>query len=74
MLMHDLESLLKQTVLIQMLTDCKSLFDVIVKTCRTVQRRLMTDITSCRQAHESQEIPDIGCVNSKSNLALRQVS
>ncbi len=68
MLKHDLESLLHQTVPMQMPTDCKSLFDVIVKAGRTADRRLMIDIAACRQAYERHEIADIGYINSNYNL------
>ncbi len=69
MLKHDLESLLRRNVPIQMFTDCKSLFDVIVKASRTAERRLIIDIAACREAYERHEIADIGFLRSGFNLA-----
>lgn len=69
MLKHDLEVLLQQPIPIQMLTDSKGLFDVIVKAGKTAERRLMIDIAACRQAYERHEIGDIAFTRSEYNLA-----
>ncbi len=52
-----------------MLTDGKSLFDVIVKSAKTAERRLMIDVAACREAFDRHEIADIGLIRSEYNLA-----
>jgi Reverse transcriptase (RNA-dependent DNA polymerase) len=66
---HDLELLLNQRVPLTILTDSKSLFDVITKSSSTSERRLMIDITAVREAYFKQEISDVGFVRTKNNPA-----
>ena len=69
MLNYDIEQLLNQRIPVQMFTDSKSLFDVIVRASTTSERRLMIDISATRQAYERHEIADIGLISSEYNLA-----
>ncbi len=66
---YDLEQLLDQRIPIQMCTDSKSLFDVIVRASMTSERRLMIDISATREAYERNEIADIGLIASEYNLS-----
>ncbi len=49
MMKHDLEALFRQVIPLQMMTDSKSLFDVILKSTKTAERRLMIDVAACRE-------------------------
>eukprot|EP00171_Calliarthron_tuberculosum_P008498 IDg8498t1 len=69
MLKFDLESMLQQEIPLQIFTDSRSLFDVIVKATKTSERRLMIDVAACREAYERHEIADIGLIRSEHNLA-----
>lgn len=66
---HDLEAMLDRQIPLQMLTDSKSLFDVITKSSNTSERRLMTDIHSVREAYNKFEISDIGFIRTHNNPA-----
>ena len=66
---HDLEEILGQRVPLQMLTDSRSLFDVIVKNSTTAERRLMIDIKDVRESYEQQLISNVGFVRSADNPA-----
>ena len=52
-----------------MLTDSKSLFEVITKSSTTTERRLMIDIKAVREAYGSTLISDVGFVRSHNNPA-----
>ena len=52
-----------------MLTDSKSLFDVITKYSHTAEKRLMIDITSVRDAYNMEEISNVGFVRTAYNPA-----
>ncbi len=52
-----------------MLTDSKSIFDVIVKSSYTSDKRLMIDLASAKQAYKNMEISDIGFIRSEFNCA-----
>ena len=69
LLKYDIEQLLQQRIPIQMFTDSKSLFDVIVRASMSSERRLMIDISATREAYERNEIADIGLIGSEHNLA-----
>ena len=69
LLKYDIEQLLQQRIPLQMFTDSKSLFDVIVRASMTSERRLMIDISATREAYERHEIADIGLIGSEHNLA-----
>ena len=54
---------------VQLLTDSKSLFDVISKGSRTSEKRVMLDIAAAREGFRDKVISDIGFVRSSQNLA-----
>jgi Reverse transcriptase (RNA-dependent DNA polymerase) len=68
-LKHDLQVMLRQAVPLTILTDSKSLFDVITKSSTISERRLMIDITAVRNAYNAQELSDVGFVRTKYNPA-----
>ena len=52
-----------------LMTDSKSLFDIISKVSRTSEKHIMLDIHSVRQAYQAHEISNIGFFRSCDNLA-----
>ena len=66
---HDLEQILDKRIPLQMFTDSKSLFDVIVKNSTTAERRLMIDIKDVRESYEQLKISNVGFVRSEDNPA-----
>jgi hypothetical protein len=61
--------MINRMIPMSMLTDSKGLFDVLVKTSSTQERRLMIDFAAAKQAYDSTEISDIGFIRSMHNLA-----
>ena len=61
--------MLCQKIPLTILTDSKSLFDVITKSSTTSERRLMIDITAVRNAYNDQELSDVGFIRTKYNPA-----
>jgi Reverse transcriptase (RNA-dependent DNA polymerase) len=68
-LKHDLEGLLCQKVPVTILTDSRSLFDVITRNSATSERRLMIDVSATRQAYERHETSDVGFIRTSNNPA-----
>jgi hypothetical protein len=66
---HELSTMLSQRIPISMLTDSKGLFDVLVKSSSTQERRLMIDIAAAKQACDTKEKSDMGFIRSTHNLA-----
>ena len=66
----QIEQALGQPVPMHLLTDSKSLLDIISKGSRTSQKRIMLDIYATRQAYNSNEISNIGFVRSSYKLAM----
>eukprot|EP00171_Calliarthron_tuberculosum_P022791 IDg22791t1 len=52
-LKSDLQRILQRRVALQMLTDSKSLFDIITKCSNSTERRLMIDMEAIREAYQS---------------------
>ena len=65
----QLEKAVSRAVPMHLMTDSKSLFDIISKGSRTSEKRIMLDIHAARQAYQAQEISNIGFVRSCDNLA-----
>ena len=63
------EQALKRSIPMHLLTDSKSLFDMISKGSRSSEKRIMLDIHAARQAYQAKEISNIGFVRSSDNLA-----
>ncbi|CDF33317.1 unnamed protein product [Chondrus crispus] len=68
-LRHDLQKLYGRTIPLQMRTDSKQMFDVIMKASHTSERRLMIDIAAAREAYNENEISNVGLVRSEHNVA-----
>ncbi len=64
----ELSSLLGRKVPLILLTDSKSLFDVISKGSRTSEKRMMLDIAAARERYRRRDIFNIGFVRSSKNL------
>ncbi len=60
---------LERPVPMHLLTDSKSLFDIISKGSRTSENRIVLGIHSARQACQAQEISNIGFVRSDDKIA-----
>ena len=65
----DLQTCLRKKIPIQLLTDSKSLFDVISKDTRTSQKRTNIEIAVAREGFKDRFISDIEFVRSTSNVA-----
>ena len=68
-LRSQLEQALRRGVPMHLLTNSKSVFDIISKGSRTSERRIMLEIHATRQSYQSQEISNIGFVRSNDNFA-----
>jgi Reverse transcriptase (RNA-dependent DNA polymerase) len=65
----DLQEALGMHVPLTILTDSKTLFDVITKASYTQEKRILIDLASAREGYRKLEIDDIGLVSSEENLA-----
>lgn len=65
----ELSTMMGKSVPLQLLTDSKSLFDVISKGSRTSEKRSMLDIAAAREGFRDRLISDIGLVRSGNNIA-----
>ena len=65
----QLQQALRRDVVMHLLTDSKCLFNIIGKSSRTSEKRLMLDISATRQAYKHKQISNIGFVRSERNLA-----
>ena len=68
-LKSQIEHALQQTVTVHLLTDSKSLFDIISRGSRTSEKRIMLDLQAAREGHEGKEISNIGFFRSSKHLA-----
>lgn len=68
-LRSQMEQVTSSAIPMHLLTDSKSLFDIISKGSRTSEKRIMLDIHSAREAYQAREISNIGYVRSCDNLA-----
>lgn len=66
-IMYDLEAMLASQIPHTILTDSKSLSDVITKSSITSEKRLMIDIDAVRNAYLENEISDLGHARSEYN-------
>lgn len=66
---QEIGIMLSRKVPVQLLTDSKSLFDVVSKGSRTSEKRMMLDIAAAREAFRDKTISDIGFVRSSHNIA-----
>ena len=68
-LASELGEIYGRRIPVQLLTDSKSLFDVISKGSRTSEKRTMLDIAAAREGFRDKIISDIGFICSSSNIA-----
>lgn len=66
---HDLERLHRRKISITLLTDAKSLFDVIAKGTIMFEKRLMIDVRSTREAYEREVIRELGWMRREYNVS-----
>ena len=66
---HDLQMILGKKLAITLLTDSKSLFDVLSKGTTTTEKRLMIDIEATRQAYDEEVINNLGWIRREYNIA-----
>ena len=65
----DIECIVGSRIPLHMFTDSKSLFHVVTRNSSTLEKRLMIDIASTREAYKRGEIAQIGHVRSEHNPA-----
>ena len=70
-LKDSIEMEIANNVQLHLLTDSKSLFDIIRKKSRTNENRLMQDVYAARQIYKEQDISNIGFVWSNQNVSDR---
>ena len=68
-LKKTVELALNRNVHLHLLTDSKSLFDIISKGSPTNEKRLMLDIHAAREGYKAHDIRNIGFVRSEQNIA-----
>ena len=64
---YDLEKMTGLHIPILMLTDSKSLFDIITKSSTTREKRLLIDIATVRNAYNNNELSKVGNILSNQN-------
>ena len=64
-----IDTAIANSVQLHLITDSKSLFDIISKGSRTNEKRLILDVYAARQAYKEQHISNIGFVRSNHNIA-----
>ena len=69
LLKRDLEAILQQYIPLSMMTDSKSLFDVIIKCSDTTEKSLLIDLFAVREGYRRQDISNIGHIRSEFNPA-----
>jgi hypothetical protein len=68
-LKSDLASILGKTIPLLILTDSKPLFDVMVCSKYTTEKRLMIDISAAREGFNRHDITNICLISSEDNIA-----
>lgn len=69
MIQHDFCALLGRNMRIRILTDSKSLFDVLSKGSMMTEKRLMIDIKATEEAYDNDVINALGWIIREHNLA-----
>ena len=65
----QLEQGTSRAVPMHLLTDLKSLLDIIRKGSRTIEKQIMHDVHAAGQAHCNLEVSNIGFVKTSANIA-----
>jgi hypothetical protein len=66
---YNMKELLGTNVPLTIMTDYKTLFDVITKASYTREKRILIDLASVREVYRRFYIDDIGLIDSEENLA-----
>lgn len=69
-LKHDMQRIMRKRVPITIFTDSLSLFDVTSKATTTLEKRLMIDIESVREAYVNRELEKLGFIRTQHNPAI----
>ncbi len=59
---------LGRAIPVHLLTDTKSLFEIISKGTRTSEKRIILDIHAAREAYQTRKIPNISFVRSNEKI------
>jgi hypothetical protein len=68
-LRHDLQEMTGLDIQLLIMTDSKSLFDIITRRQHTTEKRLMVDIAAIREGFSRREIANVGLIKSEDNPA-----
>jgi hypothetical protein len=68
-LSHSLSQMLSKRVPLTLLTDSKTLFDVVINPSYKHERQILIDLASVREGYRRLDINDIGLISSEENLA-----
>lgn len=68
-LRHDLQTIYKMNISLQILRDSLKMLDVIAKARYTTERRSMIDIAAAREALNREDISNFWLVSSEYNVA-----
>lgn len=66
---EEIVTMLSRKIPVQLLTDSKSLFDVVSKGSKHSAKWMMIDISAAREEIKNKTISDIGVVRSSHNIA-----
>jgi hypothetical protein len=66
-LRKDIEQMLGRKVPLSLLTDSKSLFDIITNSSSTLEKRLIIDVAAARESYANEELTDIGLIRGEDN-------
>ena len=66
---YDLQIMLNKIIPISMLTDSKSLFDVLTSSSTTTEKRLMIDLQTVQDSYNKNEITDVAHIRSIYNIS-----
>lgn len=69
LLQHDLYDFHGKRIPITLLTDSKSMFDLIAKGSMKTEKRLMIDVKATRQAYDEEVVNSIGWIRREGNLS-----
>jgi hypothetical protein len=68
-LKNDLGSILGKNIPLLILTDSKPLFDVVIWTKYTTEKRLMIDLSAAREGFARRDVTNIFLIRSEDNIA-----
>ena len=66
---YDLQMIAKQYIPLNMYTDNLSLFNIITRSSKTTEKRLMINLRSVKQCYQNQELDNVVHVRTKFNPA-----